>query len=466
MLVYPKLTPITQNTFQISAFEGIDRRIGAGENTLFHTKNMSVQDLPVLSTRRGRKKVFEAEQGETITGIFSLDRAYMTTAIGGKTRLYYGDDFSSLTCGFTSNDDELVTSMLCFFDNKLCLFNLKTAVGEQTLLVSSVSTLDFPTRYEAPSFNDVTVFAHRVIGCRRRQLRACRYEDISNWNADDLPEDPTQGAFFKNFETKSDFTACTTYKNRAIFFTSDEMYELYGKDPTQFELVKIADIGCINRFALGEVDGALYFVSKEGVMRYSGTVPVMISDSLCDVPLPKSENYQAALGGSGRTVYVRFWGRDGNSLYTYNTETKLWSREDDFAGICCVNYEGRSFFASENALWELEKDYDEDPVGNDGADFSWEVVTQDIHHYCPPEKRSSRLDFYIKQQKVARLDIYAAYDGGDFELLKSVISGGNRVVSVCLNKREYQSIRIKICGTGEAQIHYISRVFSLGGRNK
>lgn len=464
MFTFPTLTPITQNTFTISAFEGMSRKVGAGEKTLYNTKNMSMGGLPVLSTRLGRKKLFTPQKGEKITGIFGFDKAYMTTSYGGKTRLYYGNDFSSLSRIFTSEDGELVTSMLCIYDNKVCLFNLNIGLEAQTLMVSSITSIDFPTRYVAPTFNDVTVYAGRVIGCVRKQLRACAYDDIGDWDIYAEREDPTLGPYYKTFETKSEFTACTNYKNRAIFFTADEMYELYGNDPTQFKLVKVADVGCVNRFALGEVDGALYFVSKEGVMRYNGTVPVMISDDICNIPKAQNQAYSAALGGSGRTVYVRFEGERENSLYSYNTETKLWAREDDIPAIEVVNYCGNSFLATEDGLWELEKDYFEDSENNDGAHFAWELETQQIHHYCPTKKRSSRLEFYIRQKTPQRVDVYVSYDGCKYKLVRTVLNAKNSAVCVPLERLEFESIQFKFCGSGQAQIHYITNSFSLGGR--
>ncbi len=466
MLDLPKLTPITKNTFTISAFEGLDKRVGAGENTLFHTKNMSVRDLPVLSTRKGRKKLFTPAEGEKITGIFCFDRAYMTTALNGKTRFYCGDDFSSLTHVFTSEDDELVTSLMCVFGKMICLFNLKTESHSRNMIYATPAGMSFASRYEAPDLVDVTVYAGRVIGCRRNQLRGCAYGDIYVWDSTVEYEDRTRRAYFENFETKSNFTACTTYKNRAIFFTADEMYELYGNNPDQFNLVKIADVGCISRFALCEVDGKLFFVSKEGVMKYTGTVPALISDALCSIPTTDAGIYSAALSGSGRTLYVCYKSAESNSFYTYNTETGLWAREDDFEGKSGASMYGKTYFATDDGVWELEKNYNDDPVSNDGASFDWEIVTQDIHYYCPLKKRSASIDFYLVQSIRSRVCVYVAYDGGEFELVRALLPQSNGAVCIPLGNRDFESIRIKICGKGEAQIHYLSRVFSLGGKIK
>ena len=460
MLVFPQLSQVKKQAFTISAFEGLDRRVGAGENTLLHTENMSAGNLPVLSTRKGRKKLFTSETGEKITGIYGLDMAYMTTEFEGHTRLYAGKDFSSLECVFTSSDDELVSSLLCKFGTRVCVFNLKTSADDGSMVGVILTAPTNPTRFPAPTMNDVMVYANRIVGCRKNQIRACAEGDVNNWDYREQGEDPTLAAYYSKHELKSDFTACTTYKNHAIFFTSDEMFEFYGSDPTQFDLVKIADVGCINRKALCEVDGELYFVSKEGIMKYSGSVPVKVSDELCNIP----NGTETALSGAGRTLYVKFDGERECSLYSYNTEIRIWTREDDCAVVDLTNYVGHAYLATETELFKLAVDVCEDGENNDGAYFPWEFILQENHNYCPYKKRSVRLDFYLKQPFTNKISVYAAYDGGDFSLVQTVSNKKNGVVSVLMRPRAYDSIKIKVSGKGQADIHYLTHTFSLGGR--
>lgn len=460
MLAFPKLNQTTKQAFTISAFEGLDRRIGAGEKTLFDTENMSTQNLPVLSTRKGRKKLFTAESGEKITAIYGLDKAYVTTEMDGRTRLYMGDDFSSLVCIFTSGEDELASSLVCKFGTRVCLFNLKTGLDDYTMAGIIPEMSDNPTRFAAPTLNDVMVYADRMVGCRRNQIRACAYDDLSNWDYTEKGEDPTILAYYSKHELKSEFTACTTYKNHAVFFNADEMFELFGKDATQFNLVKVADVGCVNRKAICEVDGELYFVSKEGVMKYSGSVPVLISDELCNIP----KSAEASLSGAGRTLYVKFDGERESSLYSYNTETRLWTREDDICAVDLASYEGYTYIATENEIYKCDVDICKDSENNDGANFPWQFTLQENHNYCPLKKRSARLDFYLNQPFSNRISVYASYDGGEFKLINNALNKKKGVVSVLMNPRVYDSIKIKICGKGQADIHYLSHTFSLGGR--
>ena len=111
MLVFPKLNSIKKQSLTISEFKGLDRRPAAGLNTLSDASGISSENFPALTTRKGRKIVHSAQSGESITGIFSFDKVYVTAACGGQTRMYYGDDFSSLSLLYTAPLEDRISSM-------------------------------------------------------------------------------------------------------------------------------------------------------------------------------------------------------------------------------------------------------------------------------------------------------------------------------------------------------------------
>ncbi len=462
MLQFPRLNPVSERTFSIAAFGGLNRRQGADSKTLRETENLSSGSLPVLATRKGRRRVFKAADGEIVTGIFAADKAYMTTSLGGRTRLYVGDSFDTLTHRFTAAEDEKITSLLCRYKRQICMFNLKTELGAESMLSAALTSLDYPARYKAPTFNDVTVYAHRIFGVRLHQIRACAYDDASDWEHDKEGAELTTRAFLQNFETKSDFTACVNYKNRAVFFTADEMFELYGKDSSQFDLVKVADIGCVSRQAVCEMDGVLYFISKEGVMKYSGAMPRRLSDPLDDKPVLCGGSYSACIGGVCGAVYARFTGSRGDLLYSYNVESDAWACEDAAGCVSMATYNGELYFSTDDAVYLAG-------AGGVSADcdsssFPWTALTQKIHHYCPTKKRSPKLNLHMRRAFYGNVSVYASFDGGEFILLRQVPFEGEKTLCIPLENQEYDTLQVKICGSGEAEIDYISQSFSLGGR--
>ncbi|MBQ8869303.1 MAG: hypothetical protein IJ027_06280 [Oscillospiraceae bacterium] len=460
MFVFPKLNEIKRQSLTINEFMGLDKRPNAAFNSLSYTAGISSKYFPALTTRKGRRIVFGVPNGEKITGIFSFDKAYLTTSYAGSTRLYYGDDFSSLSCIYTAGNDDVSSSMFCVFDGLVCLFNLKTTDSSQNAMASSITAIDMPTRFSAPVFNDITVYKNRVFGCRRKQIRACADDDVYEWDYTKTPEIAGNRAYFKSVETKSKFTACITYKDHAMFFTENEVFELCGDDADSFNIYKIADLGCVNRFAVCEVGGVLYFLSKEGVVRYDGSSISLISDAICDV---STDNSKAVLGGGRDILYVKIAGKSNECIYTYNTEKKLWARDGLFLGTGSAFYNGKLYFTDGYYVYKMDTSYEDEPTDNDGNSFYWEAVTQDIHLDTPRKKQASKLGIYIKRAIAGRVEVAISYDNGGFQTLGSFFTEGGKTICIPLPNTKSEKIKIKVYGWGEAQIDYINFSYTLGG---
>ena len=460
MLVLPTLQKVSKKDFTIAAFAGLNRRSSAGDKTLSHTENMSMSSLPVLSTRMGRVLCRKLPSGESVTGMFNFDKVYFTTYGKKVTKLYYGDSFESATCVYTSNTTDLKTSLVCKFDGNICIFNMNKN-SEESLMVAPMGAIDSPSRFAAPDFADVAVFDNRIFGCRQNQIWACATGDYKNWGLG-VEEiiDFENAPYYGIFENKSDFSCCVNYKSHVLFFTQDEVFQLRGSNATNYDLVKLADFGCLGRQAFCEVAGVLYFLSKEGVIRYNGNSFSLVSDEICDRPV---SNSGAVLGAGERTLYVKMNGKNGHTLYTYNTETGYWAREDAFKAVCALRCMGNTYFALAGGIYQFEVPYSEKSQNNDGLTFPWEFETQQIHCYLPLKKRSSKLNFYIKQDAVSKVDVLVSLDSAPFMVVGSVFVTDAGAYCIPLSSQDYQSIKIKLRGHGQAQIHYISHSYSMGG---
>lgn len=463
MLNFPKLNEIKKHSFTINEFKGLDKRPNADFNSLSETTGISAKYSPALTTRNGRRKVFTIQYPEHITGIFAFDKVYLTASYKGSTRLYYGDDFAALSCVYTAEDDDISSSMFCIFDGRVCIFNLKSVDSSQNAMSSAISAIDVPSRFSAPIFNDITVYKNRVFGCRRKQIRACADGVVHQWDYTQVPENAADRAFITSVEARSEFVACVTYRNRVLFFTSDELFELYGNDSDSFGIEKIADFGCVNRLAVCEVGGVVYFLSKEGVVRYDGNSISLISDAICDF---SKYDTRAVLGGGGSTLYVKMAGREDEHIYTYDTQNKLWSKEGVFEGVSATFYRGNTYFADANSVYKMDVPYEDESSNNDGASFYWEAVTQDIYLDIPRKMLASKLNVHIKRALEGNTEVAISYDDGDFQTVGSFLTEGSKTICIPLPNIKSEKIKIKVCGWGEAQIGYISFSYTLGGECK
>lgn len=450
---FPTLSKIDKEIITLKDFKGFSRQSDADLSHLYSLKNIAVSSFPDIVARKPRKKVFTAESGERITGIHFLDKAYVTTYCNGRNRLYIGDDFSSLKLELTCAENEAETSLFHRFNGTLCLFNLRSASTGTTLLYSSPGAFDIAIRVKAPTFTDVVTYEGRVMGCVGRRIFASAYLDIANWDTD---VEESNAAFFKRFSLNSDFTTCTTYKNHTLFFTEDEMFEMRGKNKYQFDLVKIANVGCINKNSVCEVNGKLYFISTDGLICYNGSSPKRISNEGCFVPLKDNGVYNASLCGAANKIMYCIYSKEGYRVYSFDIDKEIFSCEDDANPVSVASKNLKMFFASLDAIYQTEAD-------DIKSNVKWEVETQDIYCCTSKLKNSSSIEFLAEQELNSKLDVYVSFDGGEYELLSTNILGGIKNICIPLIKRDFQKLRIKLCGNGDVRIKYITVKYSPKG---
>jgi hypothetical protein len=72
-----------------------------------------------------------------------------------------------------------------------------------------------------------------------------------------------------------------TYQGAYLIGREDDLYALYGYDRRNFSLVKLSnEIGCIDQNSVKEKNNALYWLSKRGIERMSGTSIERVSDPI------------------------------------------------------------------------------------------------------------------------------------------------------------------------------------------
>lgn len=466
MFAFPKLSSPAGKDVSLLQFSGLDTRTSAGAGSLKSQKNMSSMALPCLSTRFGRKKILTVNAGESIVGAYFFDKAYLVTNAGDQTRLYCGDDFTELKLIFTSNDGEVATSLMHRFHRMVCIFNIFDYENGTSLVSAPLAAFENPARTWAPDFVDVTTYAGRLFGCRINQIRASAHDNVYVWDCEEEMEDETHKAFLQNFPVTTYFTACTTYKNHAVFFTEDEMYELYGDNPQNFELVKIADVGCVNRQSVCQCDGTLYFISREGIYSYSGAMPKKISHEIIAQPKASENSFEAAIGGAAGVIYASYLTDDGVKLYTYDVQRKTWAQEDDIKLVDVVGKYGKAYLVTGDGIYETDCEYKHGEGDNDGTRFEWEAVTAPIYTNTTTLKRAVRVGVFVEQKRSSELELYISLDDGDFELVSREIFSGCKELSVFLGDRHYQKLVLKIKGRGESKLHYISQSYVSGGEVK
>ena len=131
------------------------------------------------------------------------------------------------------------------------------------------------------------------------------------------------------------------YGGRPVFFTEDSIITVYGGYPSAFS-TRMDDAWGVeygSEQSLQLCAGSLYYLSKAGVMRYSGNVPVCISNDLTRYQL---NNGRAGADGRHYYLYAENLARDGDSvtteafIYVWDVIRQSWHKWQ-YTGACGWN---------------------------------------------------------------------------------------------------------------------------------
>jgi len=459
MLTFPKLNVLPTNEISIDSFNGIDKSSAAEKNSVFEAYNISSEAMPRLKTRSGRKKIFSLSDGTSFKRLFSFDRAYFTAAYNGGMRLFRSRTFDTIVLVYTSKENELLSDVLCKFDDCLCIFNIKKLDGKhfEALMLYDNDTGE-KARVKLPYFEDAITYKNRIFACADRKVYACAYNDATNWDTEELRTDIQNRAVTLTESSKAAFVTCTVHKNTALFFTSRELYRLKGSDAESFALEKVDDFGCISKNSLCSCNGALYFMSQKGLAKYgSGKVEFI------DFPLSlnASDVKSAVLCAGKKTVYVLVETEHGKEMYTYNTQNGGFACEESINAVGATSYLGNPYFMDESTIYEFEVPYS---LANEKNELNWQVETQ---KFCCNLSRSrgSKINLGICVEKGGLAEVLIDVDDSGWQVISTILEG-EKDVCIPLPISDFKSIRIRIKGVGQGEISFIKLEYYKGAEGR
>lgn len=144
--------------------------------------------------------------------------------------------------------------------------------------------------------------SNRLWGWVGHQLRCSKLGDPSNWNFFDGTAEDSWAVDVHNPEP---FTGGISAHGYPTFYTEHKRYRIYGSEPESYQLSELDCIGVREGCgkSLCAFNGALYYVSREGIMQDVGTTPVCVSEALGPLRLAET-----VAGGHQQRYYVT--GRD------------------------------------------------------------------------------------------------------------------------------------------------------------
>ena len=313
-----------------------------------------------------------------------------------------------------------------------------------------------------PDMDYIVESNNRLWGCRYglsgstvvNEIRCSALGDFRNW---ERFLGNSQDSYVASVGTDGPFTAAVTQKGYPVFFKENCVHQVWGSAPSSFQIkatvCRGVQLGSYRSAVV--VNENVYYKAREEIMMFDGSMPVSVSPQLGSVLYS-----DARAGALGNKYYISMKDRSNHwVLMTYDTQTNVWYKEDDFQALGFGKV-GDELFAigGDNLLWSMRG-----TVGTAESDLSWMATFGLWGTDYKGKKYLSRFEIrmYLPEDAVAKM--WIQYDSDGVWRERGEIRG-NKLKSFVLPivPRRCDHLKVKLEGTGDMRIYAISRIMEGG----
>ena len=409
--------PYIQNTRRIISkpllFSGLNRKQIIDDSELSNGKNLNTETLPALSPRKPHKAITGTIAS---TAMLVNDKLVM---VSGTSFYYDGVARGTLTAGSKSMVD---------FNGKIVIFPDKKYYDYGTSTFGSM-TCPYDIDY-------ATVHYNRIFGIKGNNIYASKLGEFDTWEDYSGTE---LDSWATDVEGHGDFTGITTYQDHVVFFKRDQMFELYGYTPSQFRVLEVNKVGCIDFRSIAEVSGTLIFASEEGILTYAGGVPRSISDKLNIKHLDR-----AVAGTDGRNYFATIAGE----TYSFDSIQNTWLPYMSGEVNMYARGTNKLYFATTEGVYELGA----------GTEYgSWEAVTKEYDEGIFNKLSLKSIKLKLRLDPGSEVEILVRLDGKEWvqhKIIKEPETSYNplREVLTTIPMKRSTTYQIMLRGQGRALV--------------
>ena len=485
----PEITAYTNRRVQQEKFGGINHTFGASGGELYDMKNLSARYFPLLAPRARRYTV--RKNTGTANGIFSAGKLYevygaklyidgeekATVADSEKTFCALGERVLIFPDKIVCEKDGTIKPMEASYSATGLKFGNGTYADEKAEANSITTTgAAFPFNVgDAVTISGCTKEAYnnrtpiiREISEDKKTLRFYEntfrlpegQESITETGEVTLKRTVPDMDFVCTNENRA-FTACVSYLGYPCFFKEDKIFKMYGTIPTNFQLMSSAVLGVMkgSHKSLAVAGETLYYLSKVGIMAYSGGMPRCISHALGD-----DVRLSDAVGGSDGLNYYVSLKEDGKAaLYCYSSENGVWHKEDALA-VVQMAYSGGIMALVDGGCVLLGNPADIPTGATREGTVSSEAEFADYDGGSFDAKHVQRVRARLECEKGATVVFLVRFDSGAWEEVDRCGAQEKDVFTLNCPIRRCDHFRLKIKATGEYRLYALEYEYVTGGR--
>lgn len=442
----------------IRQFEGISKLdpFSIEDNKMVKNKNISSLGYPSAKVREGYN-VLASVSGKT-NGLAAWKNEHLVAVVGGSFLRWNGSAWSSIASGLSAIRKSSFTN----FKGNFTDISLVVANGVDPVKVYDGSTLS--NLQNAPSgMNYVVSHDNRLYGAVKNELHYSALRKATDWTTVD-----ESGHIVIENNGGEQISGMVSGTGKIVAFMPHSIHELYGTGPHNFQMQLISDeIGCVSHYTAITVGGTLYFLSHDGIYRYSGgAVPRK------DFSLPVQEIVdrvntkawgEAVAGTDGERYYISLpidGSNTPNITLEFDPRFQTWNIWDyGFTPSFYARIEDRIFVgAVESRVVEMGG------TTNGGSHIPYSIETKPFTYgSLAANNRLFRLWVVADVPIGATLNIFISNskDKEDWDLVKTLTASTSLVseqILIPVDKSFHENyVRIKLEGQGPVTIHEITR---------
>lgn len=307
---------------------------------------------------------------------------------------------------------------------------------------------------EVPDFDVVFCHKNRIWGSESGKIYASALGDPTSFS--DFSASAS-GAWVWDSGYSDGFTGGCSFSGYPTFFGEDRIIKIGGDYPAEYATYETQNVsgvkgGCQKSLAV--LGNYLYYVSPEGVCRYSGSFPVVISLKLGE----EAKNFFSASAGAGGGKYYL---SSGGKTFVYDPVRDIWLIEDRDKSFCAfITDESRLMGVSENKLYHIN--------GEDKTAFAQKVPSyvefSPFFDSSTAKKGLSKV--YINLEAKGTVRLYISYDGKEFSKVWEKTLAERRTYNIPIRIKRCDMYALKIESDDRMKIYAVTRKRYIGSRRR
>lgn len=307
-----------------------------------------------------------------------------------------------------------------------------------------------------PDMDFVIESNNRLWGCKGNTIYSCKLGDPKNWNDYTMI---SNSAYAVDVGTDGDFTGVTAFPTHIAFFKEDYIHRLFGNNkPSTYQIDTIRCLGLQKgcHKSIQTVDGVTYYKSREGIVAYDGTYPVLISQNF------RYKYTEAVAGTNLMKYYVSMKREDGTwDFFAYDLTRRMWHLEDNTHASMFTFLSGKLIYidAGVNKVYIIDADKDFIP---EDMPILWSATFGEYDEYLENNKIYSKIQMRFEMEDQAELSVLISVDDSPWELVSHLYTDKRRSMYLPIIPRRCDKFRLRLEGKGRTRIESIVRLCRQG----